>query len=65
LLPERMSCEPLKNAGPSTGQVVKAQNVLLDEYYDAMGYTKAGIPTIKKLEELGIEEAINDISRHL
>ena len=65
LLPERMSSEPLRNAGPSTGQVVKAQDVLLDEYYDAIGYTKEGIPTIKKLKELGIEETINDISHHL
>jgi aldehyde:ferredoxin oxidoreductase len=60
-----MSSEPLKNAGPSTGQVVKSQNVLLDEYYDAIGYTKEGIPTIKKLKELGIEETINDISHHV
>ncbi len=54
-LPRRMVSEPLGNAGPSTGQVVKNLDRLLDEYYEALGYTKDGVPTIEKLKELGID----------
>ena len=54
-LPERMVSERLKNAGPSTGQVVKNLSGMLDEYYTALGYRKDGVPTIAKLKELGIE----------
>jgi len=55
-LPDRMLTEPLQNAGPATNQVVKDLNGLLDEYYDSLGYTQAGIPTTEKLEELNIDE---------
>jgi len=61
-LPERMLHKPLKNAGPATGQVVKDLDNLLDEYYEALGYTKEGVPTIEKLKDLGIEETIKDIT---
>jgi aldehyde:ferredoxin oxidoreductase len=54
-LPRRMVSEPLKNAGASTGQVVKNLGGMLDEYYEALGYTKDGVPTTNKLKELGIE----------
>ncbi len=54
-LPRRMVSEPLRNAGSSTGQVVKNLGGMLDEYYEALGYTKDGVPTIEKLKELGIE----------
>ena len=65
LLPQRMTSEPLKNAGPSTDQVVKAQEIILDEYYTAFGYSKNGIPRIDKLTELGLHKALQDISEHL
>jgi aldehyde:ferredoxin oxidoreductase len=55
-LPGRMTSEPLQDAGPSTGQIVKNLEGLLDEYYEALGYTKEGIPTIEKIKALGIEE---------
>lgn len=55
-LPERMTSEPLRKAGPSTGQVVKDLDKLLDEYYEALGYTSKGVPTAEKLKDLGIEE---------
>ena len=64
-LPKRMTSEPLKNAGPSTGQIVKNLDHLLDEYYDALGYTKEGIPKTQKLRELQIEEAVKDIAQIL
>jgi aldehyde:ferredoxin oxidoreductase len=46
--------EPLKNAGPSTGQLIRKMDILLDEYYDFMGYDKNGIPTVEKLNDLGL-----------
>ncbi|MGD8227372.1 MAG: aldehyde ferredoxin oxidoreductase family protein [Desulfobacteraceae bacterium] len=63
-LPERMVSEPLLKAGPSTGQVVKNLDRLLNEYYDALGYTKQGIPTIEKIMDLGIEETLKDSARY-
>jgi aldehyde:ferredoxin oxidoreductase len=54
-LPKRMRTEPLKDAGPATGQVFRNLDGLLDEYYDALGYTKEGIPSAEKLKELGLE----------
>jgi len=53
-LPRRMYIQPLKNAGPAANQVVKNLDGLLDEYYDVLGYTKYGAPTIEKQKELGI-----------
>ncbi|MBA4392884.1 MAG: hypothetical protein C0407_04960 [Desulfobacca sp.] len=53
-LPKRMLEEPLKNAGPATGEVYRAFETLLNEYYAAMGYDHQGIPTKEKLEELGL-----------
>jgi aldehyde:ferredoxin oxidoreductase len=61
-LPERMVSEPLQKAGPSTGQVVKNLDPLLNEYYDALGYTKEGIPTMERILALGIEETLKDVA---
>ena len=60
-LPKRMTSEPLRNAGPSTGQVVKDLDNLLDEYYQALGYAKEGVPAIEKLKDLGLDETIKEI----
>jgi len=60
-LPKRMFSEPLRDAGPSTGQVVKDLDKLLDEYYEALGYTGEGIPSVGKLKDLGIEELVKEI----
>lgn len=54
VLPKRMRTESLKNAGPADNQVVDNLDALLDEYYNALGYTKDGVPTKQKLAELGI-----------
>ncbi|MFZ5868312.1 MAG: aldehyde ferredoxin oxidoreductase family protein [Thermodesulfobacteriota bacterium] len=54
-LPERMLTEPLQNAGPATGQVVRNLDALLDEYYNALGYSKDGIPTKETLDQLGLD----------
>jgi aldehyde:ferredoxin oxidoreductase len=60
-LPARMLTEPLQNAGPATGQVIRSLDILLDEYYDALGYTQQGIPSREKLQELGLEEVAKDV----
>ena len=57
-LPRRMFSEPLRQGGPADNQIVEGLDKLLDEYYEAAGYTKEGIPTVEKLKDLGIEEAI-------
>ena len=53
-LPKRFVQEQLQNAGPSTGTVIQNLDGLLDEYYDALGYTRQGVPTKKKLEQLAL-----------
>jgi aldehyde:ferredoxin oxidoreductase len=53
--------EPLKNAGPATGQVIRKMDSLLDEYYDFMGYDNNGIPTVEKLNELGLSNVVPDM----
>jgi aldehyde:ferredoxin oxidoreductase len=62
-LPKRMRTEPLANAGPATGQTFKNLDGLLDEFYDALGYTRQGIPSEAKLKELGLGWVEKDISR--
>jgi aldehyde:ferredoxin oxidoreductase len=62
-LPARMRTEPLKNAGPATGQMIRNLDKLLDEYYDALGYSHQGIPTEEKLRQLGLEWVIEDIKK--
>ncbi len=59
--PLRMTTEPLKNAGPAEGQVIRKPDALLDEYYHNRGWDKNGNPTPVKLRELGLEEVIKDI----
>jgi aldehyde:ferredoxin oxidoreductase len=62
-LPERMLQEPLKNAGPATGQVVAKMDTLLDEYYVYMGYDSNGIPKEEKLKELGLDHVADDMEK--
>jgi aldehyde:ferredoxin oxidoreductase len=57
-LPPRMLQEPLKNAGPATGEVFRSFDTLLDEYYLAMGYDTKGVPSRGKLEELGLTRVV-------
>jgi aldehyde:ferredoxin oxidoreductase len=57
-LPKRMTTEPLRKAGPSTGQMIRNLDKLLDEYYEALGYGKTGTPKPYKLKELGLEGSI-------
>ena len=60
--PERILTEPLK-AGNSKGQYISRQELdrMLDEYYRERGWTSEGVPTRKKLESLGMPEAIKSL----
>ena len=64
-LPERFLTEPLEDAGLATGEIVRNLDGLIDEYYDASGYTRDGIPTPQKLKELGLEKVIPDMERFM
>jgi len=58
MLPERLFSEA-SSKGPSSGQTVdrKIFDKMLDEYYAIVGWdVTTGVPTTKRLEELGIEK---------
>ena len=58
ILPQRFLSEPLKNAGPSTGEYYKNFEELLDEYYTYMEFEKDG--TISSLiKKLGLQEFLD------
>ncbi|MGB9627901.1 MAG: aldehyde ferredoxin oxidoreductase family protein [Thermodesulfobacteriota bacterium] len=59
-LPQRMFREPLLNAGEATGQMIRKMDTLLDEYYEAFGYNKEGIPTSQRITELGLKKFLED-----
>ncbi len=61
-LPKRMLREHLKKGGPANNQTFQGLEKLLDEYYEAAGYTKEGIPTARKLRDLGLEEIASTVS---
>lgn len=62
-LPHRMLNEPLQDAGPATGEVIRKLDTLLDEYYDAFGCSRQGVPTVERLRELGLDRVIKDIEK--
>jgi len=55
-LPHRIMNEPMAG-GPSKGQYIPKEDLdkMLDEYYDARGWTREGVPTPEKLRALGLE----------
>jgi aldehyde:ferredoxin oxidoreductase len=54
--PKRILTEPIKE-GNSKGQLISRKDLdeMLDEYYEARGWDKNGVPTPAKLKELGLE----------
>ena len=50
--------EPIPDDGPVKGAVVtKAElDLMLDDYYQARGWTLEGVPTTAKLKELGMDD---------
>ncbi len=61
-LPERIRTEPLHTReAKGEGQIVSRSDEFLDKYYSLRGWTKDGIPTAKKLKELGLDFAVKDM----
>lgn len=63
-LPPRVMLDPVPD-GVAKGQVTTQADldILLDGYYDARGWDKAGVPTLAKLEELGLGDYAGIIGR--
>jgi aldehyde:ferredoxin oxidoreductase len=57
-LPWKVMNEPIPDDGPVKGAIVTEEelDLLLDDYYQARGWTLEGVPTIAKLMELGMED---------
>jgi len=57
-LPWKVMHEPVPDEGPSKGAMVTQPelDLLLDDYYEARGWTRQGVPTMDKLKELGMED---------
>ncbi|MGD1120327.1 MAG: aldehyde ferredoxin oxidoreductase family protein [Dehalococcoidales bacterium] len=61
-LPKRILTEPLHTReAKGEGQIVSHQDEFLDKYYGLRGWTKEGVPTAKKLMEMGLDFAVKDI----
>ena len=61
-LPRRMYTEPLQG-GMRDGELYRKPDVIIDEYYEARGWDKNGIPTKATLKRLGLEEIEKDIAK--
>jgi len=57
-LPWKVMNQPIPDDGPVKGAVVTQDelDLLLDDYYQARGWTPDGVPTAEKLKELGMED---------
>jgi len=60
-LPYKVMHQPITDEGPSKGAYVTQEelDLLLDDYYEARGWTKKGIPTVEKLKELGMDDLVH------
>jgi aldehyde:ferredoxin oxidoreductase len=60
--PPRLLTEPLRDneASGETGRIT-SQNEFLDRYYQLRGWTKEGVPSPEKLNELHLDYIIKDI----
>ena len=57
-LPQKIMTVPIPDEGPAKGSFVSEEdlNELLNDYYRVRGWSVNGIPSISKLEGLGLEE---------
>jgi aldehyde:ferredoxin oxidoreductase len=57
-LPWKVMHVPIPDEGPSKGSFVSQEelDLLLDDYYEARGWNKEGIPTMEKLRDLEMED---------
>ncbi|MEM2098333.1 MAG: aldehyde ferredoxin oxidoreductase family protein [Candidatus Bathyarchaeia archaeon] len=60
-LPWKVMNQPIPDEGPVKGAVVTQEelDLLLDDYYTARGWTLEGIPTVEKLKELSMDDALS------
>jgi aldehyde:ferredoxin oxidoreductase len=61
-LPKRMYTEPLIG-GMRDGEIIRKPDVIIDEYYEARGWDKSGIPTQETLKKFGLAEVNKDIAK--
>lgn len=61
-LPRRMYTEPLQG-GMRDGEIIRKPDVIIDEYYEARGWDKNGIPTQETLKKFGLAEVNKDIAK--
>jgi aldehyde:ferredoxin oxidoreductase len=59
-LPYKVMHLPIPDEGPSKGAFVTQEelDLLLDDYYEARGWTREGIPSAEKLKELGMDDLV-------
>ncbi|MEM3579751.1 MAG: aldehyde ferredoxin oxidoreductase family protein [Candidatus Bathyarchaeia archaeon] len=59
-LPWKVMNAPIPDEGPSKGAYVTQEELemMLDDYYEARGWTRDGIPTPEKLKALGMDDLI-------
>jgi aldehyde:ferredoxin oxidoreductase len=57
-----MYTEPLQG-GMRDGEIIRKPDVIIDEYYEARGWDRNGIPTKATLKRLGLEEVDKDIAK--
>jgi aldehyde:ferredoxin oxidoreductase len=59
-LPWKVMNVPIPDEGPSKGAYVTQEelDMMLDDYYEARGWTRDGIPTPEKLKALGMDDLI-------
>jgi aldehyde:ferredoxin oxidoreductase len=59
-LPWKVMNQPIPDDGPVKGAVVTQEelDLMLDDYYEARGWTLEGVPKPAKLKELGMEELV-------
>lgn len=57
-MPPKVMDVPIPDEGVSKGaHVTQAElDLLLDDYYETRGWTKEGVPTMEKLNEIGLED---------
>ena len=60
-LPYKIMHNPIPDETVSKGSYVsqKELDFLLDDYYEARGWTREGFPTIEKLNELGLKDLVH------
>jgi len=59
-LPWKVMNVPIPDEGVAKGSFVSQEDLdlLLDDYYEVRGWTKDGVPTVEKLNEIGMEDLV-------